>query len=270
MAIKDSKIKRLDEQKNGAPEPDLKDMLDALAGDFDQTRTNNKRIEALEEEVSELRAIAAQVQEGHVVSMGRCQITPIGLQLPDDLSRDEWEQIGDQLALLDGALQWMIGDWLAFGEDKQYGKIIELAEQLGKEAGTLYNWAWTSRELPQPVQRYEELSHTHHQVVISMVKDPQERQDWLQKAAYGEVIREDGTRKVWSVARLKREIKGDNAAAKKPQKSDKSAQIVAHSREIAKLYKADVSNLRPAQVKTYRKKIDTLRKMLDDLESKLG
>lgn len=175
--------------------------LEQLQAARNSGNATDEELEALQNEV-----VMLQEQVSRAVVLGRCEMTSVGLNMPPDLSQDEWTHIGTELMRLEGSLNWMIGDWLAFGENAGYGEAKQIALELGKHSGTLWNWAWVARELPETSYRYEVLSHTHHVVVVSMTS-PDKYHDWLAQAAEGDVInKETGERKMWSISRLKLEI----------------------------------------------------------------
>lgn len=281
MAISKKKRDAIPEQNNSSmPVIDLDDMRDIFTQDMSETRHETQRIQALQEEnaalveeVEDLRDLALKTENGSMIDLGRCQLTPVGLRLPDDLSHEEWVDVGQQLFQIEGSLQWMIGDWLAFAERKQYGEAKAIAHKLGKNPGTLHNWAWVSRELSDPATRYESLSHTHHLTVVSLVSNAAERAEWLARADTGDVINQaSGESRAWSVSRLKAEIQQANGKSKSRSSRtvSKSAQLAKQMAEVAKLYSIDPEKLKPAQVKTFRRKIDALRAALDDLDSRIG
>lgn len=43
--------------------------------------------------------------------------TPTGLNLPDDLSYNDWFEVGKFIARAHRAVAWWIGDWLLYGND---------------------------------------------------------------------------------------------------------------------------------------------------------
>jgi hypothetical protein len=79
---------------------------------------------------------------------------PNSLILPDGLSFDQWKDVGSQLRSCQRALNWWIGDWLAYGQltykDYIHGHQLErgilryASELLGVEEGCLANWKWIS------------------------------------------------------------------------------------------------------------------------------
>src|SRR5687767_11563397 len=70
------------------------------------------------------------VQDGTLV-VHDFQFTPTGLIAPENFSEEVWKQIGILLFKLEGSIQWLIGDWLAYGEDVKWGDIPYIAKLMG-------------------------------------------------------------------------------------------------------------------------------------------
>lgn len=174
---------------------------DAVFGlPIENTRiVNEAKVQELETRIAEYQELETVISGGGAIVLGRCKISKVGLEIPEDLSVNEWDNIGESLFRLEGSLQWMVGDWLAFGEKCHYGGYNNIAEQLHRDATTLYNWKWVASQFPIISRRRDDLEFGHHQVVASM-KSETERMEWLDKAAYGDA----GNR--WSVKRLREEI----------------------------------------------------------------
>jgi N6-adenosine-specific RNA methylase IME4 len=54
------------------------------------------------------------------------KITIVGLELPETLSFEEWQGIGETLKGVERSLMWWIGDWLRYGE-RRYGETYAQA-----------------------------------------------------------------------------------------------------------------------------------------------
>lgn len=107
----------------------------------------------------------------------RAGYTPTGLNLPDDLTFDEWETIGNSLEAISVAWQWWYGDWWNFGESR-YGQ--EHAQGLpDKDYSTKSHAASISRSIEVSRRRLN-LSFSHHAEVASLEPDDQDR--WLDRA----------------------------------------------------------------------------------------
>ena len=55
------------------------------------------------------------------------QLSKTGWALPDALTEAEWREAGASLAKVEGAMNWWLGDWWAFGEHG-YGDRKALVE----------------------------------------------------------------------------------------------------------------------------------------------
>jgi hypothetical protein len=101
--------------------------------------------------------------------------TPFALDLPEELSFDQWRSIGHRLCRAGQGLNWHIGDWWAFGE-RQYGDRAAAAAEgiFGLEFGTLANLATVSRAF-ETSRRREHLSFTHHAEVAALPSEAAEQ-----------------------------------------------------------------------------------------------
>lgn len=95
-----------------------------------------------------------------------------------DLSFEEWESIGRQLAYFHSASPWWIGDWAAYGH--HYGERYQRAQQItGLSYSTIANYVSVVRSV-QSSRRRENLSWSHHAEVVSL--KPREQDRWLKLA----------------------------------------------------------------------------------------
>lgn len=105
---------------------------------------------------------------------------PTELTLPDDLSYDEWLEVGDKLAHIEHAVRWWWGDWLNYGEHRyergQYDRAVERSG-LSKESVRACKWVAGSIE---SVRRRTDLPWSLHEEVAALEPDVQD--EWLDKA----------------------------------------------------------------------------------------
>lgn len=118
-------------------------------------------------------------------------ITPTGLDIHAPLSFDEWIACGSQLVGMKNALQWCIGDWLAYGEGRgdwgeTYAQAMD-ATQISYDS--LRNYTWVSRVFELST-RVDNLSWSHHRAVAG-IEEPEKRQQLLRMAADGGWSRDD-------------------------------------------------------------------------------
>ena len=96
-----------------------------------------------------------------LIKFEKCQVSKVGLTLDENLTYDEWKNIGLQLQTMQGSIGFWIGDWLNFGE-KHYGETYTQAvEATGLEVQTLMNYKSVTKAL-QNYRRRENLSFSAH------------------------------------------------------------------------------------------------------------
>lgn len=103
----------------------------------------------------------------------KCAITSTGLKFADDITFDEWEAIGDTLARLDRAVQWLIGDWLNYGEAHYRETYAQALDDTKYSYQTLANMASVASKV-ESSRRRENLTWTHHCEVASLPPDVQD------------------------------------------------------------------------------------------------
>lgn len=99
----------------------------------------------------------------------------LGLNLDESTTAEEWAEIGKQLLVGNKMLNWCIGDWLVFGERKNFAT---LSSELGFDEGYLRNLKWIAKEFPMSSRR-DNISHKHYQILAPLDKDS--RKEWLEK-----------------------------------------------------------------------------------------
>lgn len=106
-------------------------------------------------------------------------ITPVSWTPVEPMSFEDWSAAGANLQSIARSVNWLVGDWLAYGE-KQYGETYTQAiEATGLEVQSLMNIASVARRV-NPASRRRELSWSHHEAVASL--EPAEQDQWLQEA----------------------------------------------------------------------------------------
>ncbi|GAA4818657.1 LmbU family transcriptional regulator [Streptomyces ziwulingensis] len=99
--------------------------------------------------------------------------TRVGLQIPSDLSFEEWEHAGSQIAGLLDSSSWWLGDWLVYGKDHYDDRYQRGIRAVGLKYQTLRNYAWVSRRFEMR-RRRAKLTFQHHAEVASLPVDEQE------------------------------------------------------------------------------------------------
>ena len=142
------------------------------------------------------------------------RMTEVGLD-PETMSldRENWQLLGQLLFRFDKSIQWLIGDWLLYGENNKWGETAIIAEEMGYEVKTLYDYKYVAQNVNFSV-RTENLSFGHHKLVAHL--DAEDQHYWLERAAYGDVDEKTQIARTWSISRLRDEMKGI------PENSDES------------------------------------------------
>ena len=129
-----------------------------------------------------------------------CQITRTGLVISDNASEAELIEVGRQLAAVEGALQWWIGD-LALAVGKRYGESYEaIMEATGLDYGACRNAKVVASKI-ELSRRRDNLGWSLHADVAAL--DPAEADTWLDRAGSEN----------WTRADLRRELRLARRAA---------------------------------------------------------
>jgi N6-adenosine-specific RNA methylase IME4 len=127
--------------------------------------------------VTAVDAIIADTGEVVTVQRGMGlpgRVSQTGLDLPESLTFEEWESVGESLKGVERSLMWWIGDWLRFGERKwgeQYSQAIEATE---KSYQTLADAKWVAEKF-ESSRRRENLSWSHHREVAALPAEAADR-----------------------------------------------------------------------------------------------
>lgn len=122
----------------------------------------------------------AMLVEDEGIRMGSYTLTSVGLQINEETTTiEEWDAVGKVLFQLADSMQWLIGDWINFGEknEKKWGETYKEAIALiDRRYQTFRNWKWVAGSI-ELSRRRDKLSFSHHEVVAGL---PVEKQDeWL-------------------------------------------------------------------------------------------
>jgi len=132
------------------------------------------------------------------ISHGPFTATPTGLIVTAPVPYEVWEAYGGALRRVESSLQWVIGDWLVYGEDT-YGEKYAQATSLwpGNTIERLKRYAFVSQCVPVCLRK-QTLSWSHHVEVASL--ESAKQKTWLEKAE-----RED-----WTVRELRAHLDGQS------------------------------------------------------------
>lgn len=182
------------------------------------------------------------VDENRNLHYGRFTLSPVGVDLPGNTTEEEYAALGHVLLQLQSSTQWLIGDWLAFGEDRKWGETYsDVAQHFGYEVETLYTYASVCRAVKTSM-RVEVLSFAHHRAVVSL--PPEQQRAWLQTAV----------ERKWSSKRLRAEIRAAlNAPTQQPSRFE-----MWHNSLDKLARKATTADERRALAEMLRRKADEI------------
>ena len=124
------------------------------------------------------------------------EATKTSLSLPDGLTFDQWQSVGQQIARAERAVMWWMGDWWNYGERK-YGEMTAQAVDSEYDYQTWRNAAWVAGKIEMSLRR-DSLPWSLHKEIAA--RPPEEQEALLAEAeAEGWTVRD--TRK--AVRRLK-------------------------------------------------------------------
>ncbi|MDP9475444.1 MAG: hypothetical protein M3R38_07100 [Actinomycetota bacterium] len=106
-------------------------------------------------------------------------ITERSLELPPNLSFEEWAKCGQTLKGIDAAVKWWVGDWLNYGEERFPERWAQAVDATDYDVHTLRKAAWVASRVPRGTRR-ESLSYRHHEMTAAL--PPEEREKWLDEA----------------------------------------------------------------------------------------
>ncbi len=126
-----------------------------------------------------MTAVARRAQRAQG-KLGRCRPAGISLHLPDDLTLDEWLEIGRQLARGANGFAWWIADWAWHGRRRaEWGTTYaEMIDATGLDYDTVQRYAYVAGRVEG--RRREQLSFAHHAEVAPLI--PAEQVEWLDRA----------------------------------------------------------------------------------------
>lgn len=85
------------------------------------------------------------------------------LKFSNDITYDEWMAYGKKLAKRYSNIQWLIGDWINYGEAKWGEKYAQAEDDLSFSQGTLRNYASICARIPpenrNPKLRFHQIKH---------------------------------------------------------------------------------------------------------------
>lgn len=89
------------------------------------------------------------------------------LVLPETMTFEEWERVGNSLQQMQRSILWWVGDWLNFGDLKYGEKYAQAIEGTGYSYQALADAAYVCRNIDASLRR-EILTFSHHREVAKL------------------------------------------------------------------------------------------------------
>lgn len=97
-----------------------------------------------------------------------------------DLDAREWAMAGRRIGAVGRSIQWLLGDWIAYGNEKFGERYARASKITGYDTQTLMNMVYVASRFPIS-RRRETLSWSHHETVAALGDEDQDH--WLDLAA---------------------------------------------------------------------------------------
>jgi len=97
-----------------------------------------------------------------------------------ELDPHEWAAVGRRIGAVGRCIQWLLGDWIAYGNTKFGERYARASKITGYDPQTLMNMVYVASRFPIS-RRREKLSWSHHEALASMDADEQDR--WLDEVS---------------------------------------------------------------------------------------
>jgi hypothetical protein len=105
--------------------------------------------------------------------------SPIAWTPNHELDAHEWVAAGRRIGVIGRCIQWLLGDWIAYGNLK-FGERYARASQItGYDPQTLMNMVYVASRFAGS-RRRETLSWSHHETLAALDREEQDR--WLDRA----------------------------------------------------------------------------------------
>lgn len=135
---------------------------------------------------------------------------PIAWNPTRELDIHEWAAAGRRIGAVGRSIQWLLGDWLAYGSLKFGERYPRAAKITGYDIQTLMNMVYVATRFPIS-RRREKLSWSHHEAVAA--QDEGDQDHWLDQAIEHR----------WSVADLRMMLRSARRRADEEQERNEIA-----------------------------------------------
>lgn len=146
--------------------------------------------------------------------------SPIGWTPPGGLDAGGWASAGRRLGAIGRCIQWLLGDWITYGNEKFGNRYAKASKITGYDTQSLMNMVYVASRFSIS-RRRENLSWSHHEALAAL--DLEEQEHWLDQAAEHR----------WSVSDLRmmlrmsrKEAEAESTGSESPEDSDSPVSVV--------------------------------------------
>ena len=107
-----------------------------------------------------------------------CELTKTSLRFKRDVTKTEWMRVFKALRIIEGSVQFWIGDCLAYKEQK-WGMYDDMIEETEYEKGSLRYIKLVAEKI-ESARRRADLTFSHHLEVVKL--SPEKQDEYLDKA----------------------------------------------------------------------------------------
>lgn len=108
------------------------------------------------------------------LDLSGAKVSGTGLELPADMSFDDWAEYGGRLSRMAEGVMWWIGDWWRYGEARYGERAAQVLDADGYSFQTYADAGWVARKM-ETSRRREVLSWSHHREVAALDADVADR-----------------------------------------------------------------------------------------------
>jgi hypothetical protein len=122
---------------------------------------------------------AGNIQARPQVSNWARSASPVAWAPSQELDANEWASAGRRIGAVGRSVQWLLGDWITYGNERFGERYARASRITGYDPQTLMNMVYVASRFPIS-RRRENLSWSHHEALAAL--DPSEQDGWLDQA----------------------------------------------------------------------------------------
>lgn len=105
--------------------------------------------------------------------------SPVSWVPKKELDVGEWASVGRRIGVVGRSVQWLLGDWITYGNAKFGERYSRASKITGYDTQTLMNMVYVASRFAIS-RRREMLSWSHHETLAAV--EPEEQDHWLDEA----------------------------------------------------------------------------------------